>query len=150
MQAKSRSAADTAPRRAPRWILEWWLWLSTLAVTLASAGCPNGRLLEPCMRFANTVGEAFNLFPGTLVLWFGVVLGAFPAALAAVYFCTAGCHWLLRKLAPKRIKLLWFAALIVAWVLLSLATEFLSIWILFHRPPIGTMLIGALQNLFSN
>jgi hypothetical protein len=122
--AKSEAAEMTGKGvRAPRWILEAWLWVSVPAWILSSSGCPIRTADRLCMAVGSSwLPALFNLFPMTLQ---GFAPQRWP--LAAVYAGLTGlvvlCVLLLRRLAPRRLPLGLFLAIVVGWLALSFTTE---------------------------
>lgn len=137
MRAKSEFVSSKAWGKIPRWVFEVWLWASVAAVGLESYGCPDERLSQNCTRFSNTIGAAFDLFPGTLVMAFLTADDSLPIALGCIALCAAGCHIVMRKILPERLSWRRAAVFVVAWVAVSLVTEFLSILLFFAWPSLA-------------
>jgi len=134
MPDRSEFAEPEQRRGVPRWIFEAWMWASVLATALAIYGCPVRQFWAFCSRFSNTVGQAFELFPGTLVGAFVGVAHGFPGAIGCVVVCAVACHWIARKTLPARLSWAVAATLVVAWIAVSLVTEYVSLGMLFSTP----------------
>jgi hypothetical protein len=151
MAAKSELADAQARLGVPRWIFEAWLWASTLAVFLASLGCPEGRLFETCVRIGNAASVAFDLIPGVLAIGLHKLVGSVPVALAIVVACTIACQLLMRRFLPERLSPVAAAAFAVTWFVLSFVVQGLSFWLAFGRfGNFFTFLWGALAELFGH
>jgi hypothetical protein len=151
MAAKSEPADTKVRLGVPRWIFEAWLWASTLAVFLASLGCPEGRFFETCVRVGNAASVVFDLFPGVLAIGLHDLVSSVPLVLAIVVACTIACQLLMRRFLPVRLSLVAAAAFAVTWFVLSFLIEGLSFWLAFGR--FGNFFIflwGALAELFGH